>query len=751
LWSSIESDTTPPYEETGSGGSVLGGSSYVTSCAQNAVMCDNFTGAYVDFDNHYIDQLNGSNDEQWNTNTSNDDWLITGNQLQVDETGVRYLYADLEQADFYCVLNYSIADGSANNFQGIIFRWSDADNYFRVGYNPYLQKLQFWKHLNGSDELLSSKTVSVTGSTVTLEVNVSGIEFEASTNGSSPLEADSVFNQSATNIGVYNWRDISGTLDPVYFDSVDFFDARILEWAEGGSIGSGSSVVTVNHSPQVAISASSTIAGNGTATHIPVTYNESTSGGVLSGSQAALTAIQIPSSAISGTSSVSISPLVVVNTIISTTGTSGNTALPTVETAFTTQIDAESTVSTIPTVGIEPDSTINSTSEVTIQPLLAGEMSSSIAGTGTLNALPSVAGDVDASIDAVSTLNSSKTRTVQADSALNGTSSATINPQVIVNPESSVDSTSVLAVSGTVQNAETTSINGSSTVSALPAVVNEMVSTISGSSSLNSSATLAVLATGSVDSVSSLVIVPQNIADQIGSISGTSAFSVLPTTINGDSLAIAVTSSLNSIPKVQAILNSSINGTSSLTPTAMLILDSESDIDSTTELNALPSVEPILTASIDAISALIANGGFRPKSIVQELGDYLQETSAITDIASDIYVGYLPEDVTLPAIVYTRIKNNHINQLDDLAGVMEASILIECYSYSYLTNRTLMKALRNNLSSFSGLMGSVNIDSIDFGEPLDSIEKMKEGSNKAIYKTTINLTVYHNENVAELV
>jgi len=168
-------------------------------------------------------------------------------------------------------------------------------------------------------------------------------------------------------------------------------------------------------------------------------------------------------------------------------------------------------------------------------------------------------------------------------------------------------------------------------------------------------------------------------------------------------------------------------------------------------LTVLPTVLPIVTASINAISALTAVGGYRPKSIVQELGDYLQETSAITDIASNIYLGYLPESVTLPAIVYTRTRNIHINQLDGLAGVMEASITVELYSYSYLTNRNLMKAMRDSLSFYDGLMGSVMIDSIDFGEPVDSIEKMKEGSNQAIYKTTINLTVYHNENLAELV
>lgn len=92
--------------------------------------------------------------------------------------------------------------------------------------------------------------------------------------------------------------------------------------------------------------------------------------------------------------------------------------------------------------------------------------------------------------------------------------------------------------------------------------------------------------------------------------------------------------------------------------------------------------------------------------IVESFYSHLKNDSGVSAITSEIYPKVLPENVTLPAIVYG-VDSDGVEQLVDggTSDLKEALIYVDCYASTYLSAWQLAKAVEA-LAGTTGTLGT---------------------------------------------
>jgi hypothetical protein len=85
----------------------------------------------------------------------------------------------------------------------------------------------------------------------------------------------------------------------------------------------------------------------------------------------------------------------------------------------------------------------------------------------------------------------------------------------------------------------------------------------------------------------------------------------------------------------------------------------------------------------------------------QGLYSLLSGNSPQTQAAGRIYPR-LPQGVTFPAIIYTRITTDRTQSLNANVGVTEATMVVDCIAESYSEAKTLADEVRTILHGYSG-------------------------------------------------
>ncbi|QDU81547.1 hypothetical protein Pla110_32890 [Polystyrenella longa] len=228
---------------TGDGGCVLSGGGFATTCP-DSIACDNFTGTGINLTAHYLDALNGSNDEQWTI--VNGTWTIDANRLKNEDEQSRLIYVDVGQSSYSATMTYDVPTGTANMFQGFITRYSNNTNYIRANYNALLEAFQIWTIQSGSFNLRASTSVSLSG-TETLFLDVNGNSITLS-DGSTSLTYETSFNNTATGLGItVGVVPASGTYTPTYIDSFNVSSISFNETGSGGIVFSGQSALSAGY------------------------------------------------------------------------------------------------------------------------------------------------------------------------------------------------------------------------------------------------------------------------------------------------------------------------------------------------------------------------------------------------------------------------------------------------------------------------------------------------------------------------
>jgi len=122
----------------------------------------------------------------------------------------------------------------------------------------------------------------------------------------------------------------------------------------------------------------------------------------------------------------------------------------------------------------------------------------------------------------------------------------------------------------------------------------------------------------------------------------------------------------------------------------------------------------------------------------------LARSSAFSAIAADrIYPLVLPESVDFPAAAYTVTGTNRHSSHDEIGGLAEATVRVDCLAETYASAKALASATRVALGGYTGSAAQavqgvfVTDESQDYSP--DDIE------SRRYFVHTITFTIWHKE------
>lgn len=119
----------------------------------------------------------------------------------------------------------------------------------------------------------------------------------------------------------------------------------------------------------------------------------------------------------------------------------------------------------------------------------------------------------------------------------------------------------------------------------------------------------------------------------------------------------------------------------------------------------------------------------------------LEDDATVGGIAGDrIYPLKLPQNVTLPAITYSRVSGERGKQLAGLTGYARPTFQFDLWAQSYNSCKLLAKAVRESLDGFQGTMDSETVYRVQILNEIDDFEE-----DLIVYRTIQDYEVFHQE------
>ena len=87
-----------------------------------------------------------------------------------------------------------------------------------------------------------------------------------------------------------------------------------------------------------------------------------------------------------------------------------------------------------------------------------------------------------------------------------------------------------------------------------------------------------------------------------------------------------------------------------------------------------------------------------------------------------LYPLIMPQNTTMPAVVYQRVTGERIHHLSGVSGRATPSIQFDIYSDSYSEAKSVADALRGVLDGYQGIAGAITVDSTLLIEELDGFD-----------------------------
>jgi len=95
------------------------------------------------------------------------------------------------------------------------------------------------------------------------------------------------------------------------------------------------------------------------------------------------------------------------------------------------------------------------------------------------------------------------------------------------------------------------------------------------------------------------------------------------------------------------------------------------------------------------------------------LRTYILAGGAVDALVSDrMYPGKMPQEPTLPLLVYQRVSGPREHDMDGAAGIANPRIQIDAWATTYAGVKTLATAVRKRLDGYSGDVGSPAVNVI---------------------------------------
>lgn len=131
-------------------------------------------------------------------------------------------------------------------------------------------------------------------------------------------------------------------------------------------------------------------------------------------------------------------------------------------------------------------------------------------------------------------------------------------------------------------------------------------------------------------------------------------------------------------------------------------------------------------------------------TIEEALFAHLTANAGVTALVSTrVYPVQMPQNPTLPAIVYNRISGERVQHMQGSSGLASPRIQFDCFAKTYAVAKAVAEALRLAIEGFSGTMGGVNgpdVNSCLLQSDSDGYEDDLE-----VYWVSVDYIVWHTE------
>lgn len=145
-------------------------------------------------------------------------------------------------------------------------------------------------------------------------------------------------------------------------------------------------------------------------------------------------------------------------------------------------------------------------------------------------------------------------------------------------------------------------------------------------------------------------------------------------------------------------------------------------------------------------------------SIASDLSEFLRGVSSVTESISGKTVGVYAvaapqksansrETVQPPFILVTNLEKDYGNTLDSQGrasqGLKRAELDVDCKGVTELEAETVKEAVEGALEDYTGAAGDSVIESIDFDDCSDELERPTSGQGLPIFTKTLEVVCFY--------
>ncbi len=112
-------------------------------------------------------------------------------------------------------------------------------------------------------------------------------------------------------------------------------------------------------------------------------------------------------------------------------------------------------------------------------------------------------------------------------------------------------------------------------------------------------------------------------------------------------------------------------------------------------------------------------------------------------IAGRVYPTHMPQNPTLPAMVYNRISGERVQNMQGSSGLASPRFQFDCFARTYAEAKGVGEALRLAIEGFSGTMGGVS--GVDVNSCLLQSDQDGYEDDLQLFWVTADYIVWHVE------
>jgi len=123
------------------------------------------------------------------------------------------------------------------------------------------------------------------------------------------------------------------------------------------------------------------------------------------------------------------------------------------------------------------------------------------------------------------------------------------------------------------------------------------------------------------------------------------------------------------------------------------------------------------------------------------------DAAVAADVGTRIFPRAMPQDATLPAIVYQLVSSTSDDAIGGAAGMATALLQVDVYADTHLAANNTGEDIRAALHGFTGTIGSETIRGLQLQNKMELYQVPNDGGDDGVYRVTLDWSITHTESV----